>query len=235
MTKMIIEVLYPEYNNLYGDRGNCEYLQKKLKLAGYDVEIIETSLFDEPAFVNGQVDFLLIGPCQEKHQLVQIEHLKEYKEALKSRIDNGGIILATGNAFELFGQYIESDKGEKTECLGFYPYYAKQFSKLRYNDCSVGEFDGMQIVGFKNLLSHSYGDNTHPFLNMKKGCGMNKECDIEGVHDNNLFATYHTGPLLPLNPQFTDYLIKILDENYVPVSLEFEKQAYESRIKELLK
>ncbi|MBQ8767822.1 MAG: hypothetical protein IJZ16_13580 [Clostridia bacterium] len=235
MSKIIIEVLYPEYNNLYGDRGNCEYLQKKLSLAGYEVEIIETSLFDEPAFVNNQVDFLLIGPCQEKHQLNEIEQLKNYADVIRQRIENGGVILATGNAFELFGLHIENDKGEKTECLGFYPYYAKQFSRLRYNDCSVGEFDGMQIVGFKNLLSHSYGENPYPFLNMKKGCGMNLDSKIEGIHENNLFATYHTGPILPLNPQFTDYLIKIVDENYAPVSLEYEKQAYESRIKELLK
>lgn len=235
MKKIIIEVLYPEYNNLYGDRGNCEYLKKKLSLAGYDVEIIETSLYNEPAFVNGQVDFLLISPCQEKHQLVEIEELKKYSDAIKQRIENGGIILATGNAFELFGQYIENDKGEKTECLGFYPYYAKQFSKLRYNDSSVGEFDGMELVGFKNLLSHSYGENPKPFLNMKKGAGMNPDSKIEGIHDNNLFATYHTGPILPLNPQFTDYLIKIADENYAPVSLEFEKQAYDSRLNELTK
>ncbi len=235
MSKMIIEVLYPEYNNLYGDRGNCEYLSKKLKLAGYDVEIIETSLFDKPAFIENKVDFLLIGPCQEKHQLVEIEHLKEYADALKNRIDNGGVILATGNAFELFGQYIENPKGEKTECLGFYPYYAKQYSRLRYNDCSVGEFNGMEIVGFKNLLSHSYGDNPKPFLNMKKGCGMNKDSKIEGVNYNNLFATYHTGPILPLNPQFTDYLIKIVDGNYESVTLKYEIQAYESRLKELLK
>lgn len=235
MAKMIIEVLYPEYNNLYGDRGNVEYLNKKLSLAGYDVEIIETSLYQEPAFVSGHVDFLLISPCQEKHQLVEIAELKKYADAIKNRIDNGGIILATGNAFELFGEYIENDKGEKTECLGFYKYHAKQFSKLRYNDCSVGEFDGMQIVGFKNLLSHSYGENPKPFLNMKKGCGMNPDCKIEGVHHNNLFATYHTGPILPLNPQFTDYLIKIADENYVGVTLEFEKQAYNSRVNELLK
>ena len=199
------------------------------------MEIIETSLYNEPAFVNGHVDFLLISPCQEKHQLVEITELKKYSDAIKNRIDNGGIILATGNALELFGMYIENDKGEKKECLGFYPYYAKQFSKLRYNDCSVGDFDGMDVVGFKNLLSHSYGENPKPFLSMKKGAGMNPDSKIEGIHHNNLFATYHTGPILPLNPQFTDYLIKLVDENYVPVSLEYEKQAYDSRIKELLK
>ena len=235
MKKFVIEVLYPEYNNLYGDRGNCEYLQKKLTLAGYDVEICETSLFDEPKFVNENVDILLIGPCQEKHQLVEIETLKKYREAIATRIENGGEILATGNAFEIFGDYIEDAKGEKHDCLKFFPYYAKQFSRLRYNDCSVGEFNGMQITGFKNLLSHSYGENPCPFLTMKTGAGMNKETKIEGVHKNNLFATYHTGPILPLNPRFTDYLIKLVDSEYVGVELKYETQAYESRIKELLK
>ena len=235
MEKMVIEVLYPEYNNLYGDRGNCEYLNKKLSLAGYQVEIVETSLFDKPHFIDNQVDFLLMGPCQERHQLIEIEQLKKYRDEIRVRINKGGVILATGNAFELFGSYIENHKGEKTECLGFYPCYAKQFSRLRYNDCSVGEFENMQLVGFKNLLSHSYGENPKPFLNMRKGCGMNPDSKIEGVRENNLFATYHTGPLLPLNPQFTDYLISLVDKDYESVSLEYEKQAYESRLSELLR
>lgn len=234
MKKFIIEVLYPEYNNLYGDRGNAEYLAKKLKNAGYEVETVETNLFDEPRFVNGEVDILLIGPCQEKHQLIELEALKNYREAVENRIENGGVILATGNAFELFGDYIEDAKGEKHDCLKFFSYYAKQFSRLRYNDCSVGEFEGMEITGFKNLLSHSYGENPSPFLKMKKGAGMNKETNIEGVHKNNLFATYHTGPILPLNPKFTEYLIKLVDETFVDVPLTYEAKAYESRIKELL-
>ncbi len=233
MKKLVIEVLYPEYNNLYGDRGNCEYLQKKLALAGYEAQVIETSLFDEPSFVAQQVDILLIGPCQEKHQLIEIEALKKYRDAIANRIEEGGVILATGNAFEIFGDYIEDPNGEKHECLKFFPYYAKQFSRLRYNDCSVGEFDGMQITGFKNLLSHSYGENSCPFLTMKTGAGMNKETKIEGVHKNNLFATYHTGPILPLNPQFTDYLIKLVDSEYVGTALKYEQKAYENRIKEL--
>lgn len=235
MKKFVIEVLFPEYNNLYGDRGNAEYLHKKLTLAGYDVEIVETSLFDEPKFTKENVDILLLGPCQEKHQLIEIDALKKHREAIEKRIENGGVILATGNAFEIFGDYIEDAKGEKYDCLKFFPYYAKQFSRLRYNDCSIGEFDGMQITGFKNLLSHSYGENPYPFLTMKTGAGMNKETKIEGVHKNNLFATYHTGPLLPLNPQFTDYLIKLIDNEYVGVELKHEKKAYENRIAELTK
>lgn len=232
--KIVIEILYPEFNNLFGDRGNAEYLKARLEKAGCEAEIIETNLFSEPNFVNGKTDILLIGPCTEKAQLTELEELKKYSDAIKSRIENGGVTLATGNAFELFGEYIENPKGEKTECLGFFPYYAKQFSRLRFNDNAVGEFDGMKITGFKNLLSHSYGENPYPFLKMLQGIGMNKETKIEGVHKNNFFATYHTGPLLPLNPDFTEYLIKLCDDSFCGEPLSFERTAYDMRIKELL-
>ena len=98
MAKMVIEILYPEYNNLYGDRGNAEYLNKKLTLAGYDVEIIETSLYNEPAFVNGHVDFLLVSPCQEKHQLVEI--------------------FASFSTFYLNGNAFSCSKADVVACFG---------------------------------------------------------------------------------------------------------------------
>ncbi len=235
MKTMVIEVLYPEFNNLFGDRGNCEYLEMKLKKAGYQVQVVNTSLFDKPRFCDNQVDFLLIPPCGERQQLIQLETLKSYKNEIESRIEKGGVTLATGNAFELFGDYIEDSKGEKHNCLGIFSYYAKQFSRLRYNDCSVGEFDNMQIVGFKNLLSHAYGENSTPFLKMKRGAGMNKDTKNEGVHKNNFFATYHTGPILPLNPKFTEYLIRLVDADYTMQPTEYEIKAYESRLNELLK
>ncbi len=234
MKKIVIELLYPEFNNLFGDRGNAEYLAKRLETASCEYEIIETNLYDEPNFVNGQTDILLIGPCTEKSQLLELQELKKYADSLKQRIENGGVTLATGNAFELFGDYIENPNGEKVECLGFYPYYAKQFSRLRYNDNAVGEFNDMKITGFKNLLSHTYGENPHPFLKMQKGIGMNKDTKDEGIHENNFFATYHIGPLLPLNPDFTTYLIKLCDNDFAGEPLKYEKQAFDKRIKELL-
>ena len=234
MKKIVIELLYPEFNNLFGDRGNAEYLKSRLEKAGYETEIIETNLYEELNFVNGETDILLIGPSTEKSQLLEIEELKKYTDAIKNRIENGKVTLATGNAFELFGSYIENPKGERTECLCLFPYYAKQFSRLRFNDCAVGNFDGMKITGFKNLLSHAYGENPYPFLTMEKGIGMNKDEKIEGVHKNCFFATYHTGPLLPLNPDFTTYLIKLCDSEFAGEPGTYEKTAYEMRIKELL-
>ena len=46
MKKIVIEALYGEYSNLYGDRGNLLYVQEKLRRAGAEVELVQTHLFD---------------------------------------------------------------------------------------------------------------------------------------------------------------------------------------------
>ena len=61
---MKIEVLFPEVANLYGDLSNIEYLKKCLN---DDVEIIETSLNDEPAFVKqNDINLIFMAGMTEK-------------------------------------------------------------------------------------------------------------------------------------------------------------------------
>ena len=71
---------------------------------------------------------------------------------------------------------------------------------------------------------------------MLTGCGLNPQRKDEGVCTGSFFATYLIGPILPLNPDFTDYLLqKMLGDEFVPCELPFERLAYEKRLSELLK
>lgn len=239
MKPICIEVLYPEYNNLYGDRGNIQYLCKKLEACGREVEITETHLGDTPAFTQRHVDILYIGPSTEEQQERQLLELLKVKEALQERMEEETLTLITGNAVELLGQYIEKEDGSRVEALGFIGTYAKRFSRLRFNDLCVGEHAGLQVVGFKNQLSHSYcvGEATHaPFLTMKRGSGYHPESRLEGVANGGFVATYLLGPLLPLNPPLTEFLLqKLLGEDISVPALPFEQEAYEKRLLELTK
>ena len=42
---------------------------------------------------------------------------------------------------------------------------------------------------------------------MIRGAGNDSDGKYEGVHYNNVIATYLHGPLLPKNPQIADFLI----------------------------
>jgi len=221
---MNIEILYPEYCNLYGDTGNVKYLQKCLPNANF----IFTSLTSVPKFVNEKIDFLYIGPTTENCQEEIIALLEPYKKNIEELIENNTIILTTGNSLEIFGQYIEKIDGTKIEGLKIFNTYAKRIDNDRFNELSLGNFNDLEIVGFKNQLSHSYGENSNNyFLEMQKGTGINKETKLEGIHKNNFYGTYLLGPILPLNPDFTKHLLKIEIPYY-----EEAKKAYKLRLTE---
>lgn len=237
MKTITIEVLYPEFNNLYGDRGNLLYLTKKLASCDCPLQVLATHLHETPAFVQGGVDLLLIGPCTERQQELELEQLLPRRDAIQQRIDQGGVTLATGNAFELFGEYIQRENGEQIPALGLFPFHAERFERLRYNERCAGKLGDLTVVGFKNQLSHSYvhpQQTVPPLLHMEVGSGWNPTVKTEGIHVQNFFATYLLGPLLPLNPAFTDRLIQtMLDSGESPAELPWERTAYDVRLQEL--
>lgn len=233
MKKIVIEALYGEYSNLYGDRGNLLYVQEKLRRAGVDHELIRTHLFDRPAFADRAVDLLYIGPCTESQQEQELERLKPYAEALRRRMEGSAVTLVTGNAFELLGEVIRCEDGREIQGLGFYKTTAKRFSHLRYNELCLGSCGEDILVGFKNQLSHSYGETGNPFLFMKTGTGLNPKTKNEGFRQGNFIATYLLGPLLPLNPQFALSLLRAMAPEAEFAYLPYEEDAYRLRVEEL--
>lgn len=235
---MKIEVLYPEVANLYGDLENVTYLKKSCP----EIEIVETHLTDEPLFVSEKPDLVYMGTMTESAQLLVIEKLSAYKDALKARIDDGTLFLITGNALEVFGKSIKDKDGTEVECLGLFPTTAKRDMMSRYNSLWLGTFKDMKIVGYKSQFTHSYKDENakdclYPDFQVafaaERGPGLNPDITGEGIRQNNFIATYIIGPILVLNPPLAKWVLKQMG---VPAPvLAFEDaamEAYEVRVKE---
>ena len=59
---MIVESLYPEVANLYGEQANVRYLKQSCNCT-----VIETSLNEKPAFLSGgKVDLVYLGTLTEE-------------------------------------------------------------------------------------------------------------------------------------------------------------------------
>ncbi len=226
---MKIEILFPELSTLYGDAGNILYIKSSLK----DAEITETHYQDKPLFAKERVDMIYLGSMSENNQLFAIKYLMPYKERLRELIEDGVVFLATGNAMELFGEYIADDEN-KWEALGIFPFYSKRKTHyFRHNSHFLGSFDGIEIVGYKSQFSYCYGDFKHPFIKVLGGCGNNPEDSFEGIHYKNFFATYVIGPLLPFNPYLAKHIFHLAG---FEGEVAFEKEAidaYECRLKHL--
>ncbi len=225
-----IEILFPEFCNLYGDISNMQYLRKCMPEANF----IETAFDEEPTFVKGQVDMIYLGPMTERMQEKVIQKLQVYQERIQELIEENVVFLLTGNAMEIVGDYIQKEDGSRIEALKLFPIYSKRDMMHRHNSHFIGKFEDIDIVGFKSQFSMSYGDNEkNYFATVEKGIGLNSQSKLEGIRKNNLIATYLIGPILILNPLFTKKIIEMMGVRTPRIALAEETMlAYQQRLKE---
>lgn len=229
---MKIEILFPEFCNLYGDMYNMKYLRKCMP----EAEFIETALDEVPTFVNEDVNMIYLGPMTENTQEKVIEKLMPYKERIEELIDKNVVFLFTGNAVEVLGKYIENEDETKIEGIGIFDVYAKRDMMHRHNSYMVGKFEDIEIVGFKSQFTMMYGDNSDSyFIEVEKGIGLNKESKLEGIKKNNFIGTYIIGPILIQNPLFTKKIMNMMGVEKEVALEEDVMNAYNARLKELKK
>ncbi len=227
---MKIEILFGQTCSLYGDSQNITCLKQTLP----DAEFIETKLWEEPWFVENDPDMILIGTMSERVQRRVIEKFRPYKNRLLELIEKGTPILATGNACEIFCKHIEYVT-EKTEIdgLGIVDLTVRTDYFKRYNSKVLGQMDDLQLVGFRSQFSFLYGDNSgNYFQKVIRGDGINRESKLEGFRVNNLIGTQLLGPILPLNPLFCEYLLKLAGCDAKVAFREEALQAYHQRVRE---
>lgn len=227
---MKIEILFNEVCGLYGDAQNLAYLKHTLP----DGEFFETKLTEDPWFLEHDPDLILIGSMSEKTQRRVIEKFRPYKARILELIEKGVPILATGNACEIFCSHItyETEKLE-IDGLGIVDLTVKNHYFRRYNGKVLGETEGMQIVGFRSQFSFLYGDNSQNyFLKVSRGVGINRESKLEGFRVKNLIGTQLLGPILPLNPLFCEYLLKLAGCEAEAAFRSEAMAAYNQRLKE---
>ncbi len=229
---MKIEVLYPEVCNLYGDIHNMHYLKKCLP----DADWIETDFCADPFFADQDVQMVYMGPMTENKQIKAIEKLLPFRDRLCQLIEQGTVFFMTGNAYEIFGQTIDNKTtGTKTQGLGIFPIDVTIDYFSRYNGMLLGVYEDIEVVGFQSQFSRvsAAPDAVTPFIEVRRGLGLNQESKIEGVRKNNFFGTSLLGPFLILNPLFTKKLLQLLGvaDPKLPLGEELMR-AYAARLAE---
>ena len=226
---MIVEVLYYDVTTLYGDRGNITYLQRALPHASF----VFTQYPQKPYFLKEAVDMVVMGSMSESWQRRIIELLYHYQTRLIDLISDDVVFLITGNALDLFGKSI-TYKDEMIPALDIFDFTTITKLKQRLNTKVLGQFEDMEIVGFKSQFAQAYGNNQeNAFIHIKSGFGFNLDSFYEGIHYRNFFGTHLIGPFLILNPLFSRYLVQLVTKKQEVMPLFDElMQAYELRLKE---
>lgn len=225
---MIVEILFNEVCNLFGDGQNVTYLQATLP----DAEFIFTPLTQQPFFAEQTPDMIYIGAMSESMQRRVIEKLMPLRSRIQELIDQGVVILATGNAGEIFCKeisYVTEDLA--VDGLNIFDISVKTDLFNRYNGKMLCRYEDIQIVGFRSQFSFLYGDNSDCFfVSCERGIGINKNSKLEGLRKNNLICTQIIGPILPLNPLFCEKLVALTGSNAAAAYRDAAMAAYEQRL-----
>ena len=207
--------LYYDLLNLYGENANTRCIKRALELNKIKVNVDLKSIGDKIDFK--KYDLIYIGSGSEEDLLLALEDIKTRKEELKKYIEDDKYLILTGNAMDLFGEYIETDK--KADALGIFKYQTKFINESIFENAStdriVGEIKAktklinQEIIGFQNRCDLNLNIKT-PLFKIDKKFSNDLENENEGFTYKNVYATHIIGPLLIRNPYLTDYILSNL-------------------------
>ncbi|MDO4419052.1 MAG: glutamine amidotransferase [Ruminococcus sp.] len=204
--------LYSDFMNLYGEYGNVRLLTKALEEKGCEVILDKKTITDnEIDFTD--YDFIYCGAGTESKRTFALNHLKKFKDSLKSAFDSGKVMLFTGNSWEMLGKSIETADGEVLEGLNLFDFTVKEQNTRRLTGDikAKAEFLQTELIGFINKCSSVKGVDSPLFTLTMKPESFSFE--TEGIHEKNLFGTQIVGPVLVKNPTFCEYIAALIINN----------------------
>jgi hypothetical protein len=221
--KINIAYLYPELLNIYGDRGNVFAFVNRCLWRNIEANITEISIGDiiDP----DKYDFYFIGGGQDQQQIAVSQELQKQKFYFQKAAENKAVFLAICGGYQLLGHYYKPHKGEELRGISLMDAYTVAGNARYIGNVTIKSdlplSSEKTLVGFENHsgLTWLQGE-TKPIGHVIVGNGNNGKDKKEGGYFRNVFGTYLHGSLLPKNPHFTDYLIKLsLERNYGEVEL----------------
>jgi CobQ-like glutamine amidotransferase family enzyme len=230
--------LYPDQMNIYADRGNIVFLQRRCEWRGIGFSYSGAGPGDpvDPA----AHDLFYIGGGQDRDQrAVAADMVATKREALAAAADDGAVLLAVCGGYQLLGNSYQLGE-EKLPGLGIADLETvrEPGPRLIGNVTIEAELGGASraIAGFENHGGRTYlGPGARPLGRVLSGFGNNGGDGLEGVRRDNLIGTYLHGPLLPKNSWLADHLIELaLERRYgekpalEPLDDTLERAAHES-------
>jgi lipid II isoglutaminyl synthase (glutamine-hydrolysing) len=204
--------LYPEQMNIYADRGNILFLQRRCEWRGIGFKWDGAGPGE--SVDPGAHDLFYIGGGQDRdQQVVAADMVKTKRAALTESVDDGAALLAVCGGYQLLGESYQL--GEETlPGLGLADLRTvrEEGPRLIGNVAIETELGGEKrlLAGFENHGGRTYlGASAHPLGRVVKGHGNNGNDGFEGVWEKNMVGTYLHGPLLPKNAWLADHLIEL--------------------------
>ena len=208
--KVVIGHLYPDYLNIYADRGNIAVFERRAAWRGIELDVEEIGPEDEVRA--GAYDLLYIGGGQDREQALIAPDLAAKGESVKAAVEAGAALLAVCGGYQLLGQFYRDRSGAELPGVGLFPLHTVAGERRMIGDvlleCELEPGLRRTLAGFENHAGRTYlDDGAQPLGRVVAGFGNDGESGYEGCRVGKALGTYLHGPLLPRNPWLADWLL----------------------------
>jgi lipid II isoglutaminyl synthase (glutamine-hydrolysing) len=202
--------LYPDYLNIYADRGNIAVLTRRAVLRGHELELHSIGL--ESELSPGAYDLFYVGGGQDREQALIAPDLAAKGEAVREAVAVGAALLAVCGGYQLLGRGYRGRDGSFMPGAGLFAHETVAGDTRMIGDvlldCELEPGRHRTLAGFENHAGRTLLDpGLEPLGRVVHGFGNDGESGFEGCRLGRAIGTYLHGPLLPRNPWLADWLL----------------------------
>src|SRR5207248_8481401 len=117
--KLVVGHLFPDYLNIYADRGNIAVLARRAAWRGHELEV--RPLGAGGALSQGEHDLFYIGGGQDREQELIAPALAALGDGLRASVAKGAALLAVCGGYQLLGRSYRDQSGEELPGVGLLP------------------------------------------------------------------------------------------------------------------
>ena len=230
--------LYPDYLNIYADRGNIAVLSRRAAWRGHELEVNTLTVGD--AVRPGEHDLLYVGGGQDREQALVARDLGAKADGVRDAVAAGVALLAVCGGYQLLGRSYRDFHGADLPGIGVFPLDTVAGERRMIGDvlleCELEPGVRRTVAGFENHAGRTRLDpGALPLGRVVAGFGNDGESGLEGCRVGRAVGTYLHGPLLPRNPWLADWLLEQAlahatggePPSFEPLPDELEAQAHE--------
>lgn len=207
--KIRVAHLYPDYLNIYADRGNIAVFERRAALRGHELEI--TGIAPGDPLDPSASDLIYIGGGQDREQTLVAPDLAQRGAAICEAVEGGTALLAVCGGYQLLGRGYRGRDGSTMPGAGLFAHETIAGDERLIGDVLLEvELDGLTtaVAGFENHAGRTVLDpGAMPFGRVVAGHGNDGTSGSEGCRVGAAVGTYLHGPLLPRNPVLADWLL----------------------------
>ena len=208
--RLTVGHLYPDYLNIYADRGNIAVLVRRAAWRGLELEVVPIGLGE--AIRPGAHDLLYLGGGQDREQGLIAPDIAAKGPGLAEAVAGGAAVLAVCGGYQLLGRFYRDRYGSELPGAGLLPLHTVAGERRMIGDvlleCELVPGERRTLAGFENHAGRTILDpGTEPLGRVLAGFGNDGTSGFEGARAGRVVGTYLHGPLLPRNPWFADWLL----------------------------